>query len=585
MLDQLHLSNFRKFAHFQIHLRAGNILVGPNNAGKSSILDAFRLLEACFRHSKTRNPSLVQIDGGSVFYGYDVPESILPFSLANVTHDYNDDDAVVEFKHANKARAVIRLHPDRATRFYIDNGGGRLTTSSKFRASFPIDLVIVPTLAPLEAEERWVEDRTVRANATTRLASRVLRNIWLRSTDDEFQLFREEVERAWPTIRLKRPELRHSTPLVVEMFYSENRIDREVQWAGFGFQVWMQIQSHIRRGNSHSCLVIDEPDIYLHPDLQRRFLRQIRGKFQQSIMATHAIEIINDADPDEIVSINPSYRSGKRIHSDDDYAALYRYLGSTDNADFARIARARKVIFVEGKDGRLLRRLASRLGLDHLSDPQSVPIVQLGGFSEWRRALNATWAFKTVLDLDIDVFCLFDRDYRCDEEIESFLLKVSTTGAKVRVLDQKEIENYLLVPAVIERTINRRRRHREPEATNLTTEEVSDLICKVSDEFKIKVMSQRIANVLHFTKSQGNSVDQSTVIGQTSAIFEGEWADLKQRLRRVPGKDFLSQLNERLQEAYRISVTEAMLVEQLSRSLIDPGLFDILQALDEFCRD
>src|SRR5215472_1396515 len=150
-----------------------------------------------------------------------------------------------------------------------------------------------------------------------------------------FDSFRAEVERAWPSLTLKKPELRRSTPPIVEMFYSEDRLDREVQWAGFGFQAWLQLQTHLLRGTSGSILIIDEPDIYLHPDLQRRLLRVIRARFAQFVMATHSVEIVNDADPDEILSINPQMRSARRIHTDGEFANLYQLLGSTDNAEFA----------------------------------------------------------------------------------------------------------------------------------------------------------------------------------------------------------------------------------------------------------
>ncbi len=116
-------------------------------------------------------------------------------------------------------------------------------------------------------------------------------------------------------------------------------------------------------------------------------------------MATHSVEIVNDAEPDEIVSVTPELKSGRRIHTEEEFASLYNYLGSTDNADFARIARARRVIFVEGKDGRPLRRLAARCDLRRVADLQSTPIVKLGGFSQWRRAIDAVWAFKNILDL------------------------------------------------------------------------------------------------------------------------------------------------------------------------------------------
>ena len=123
------------------------------------------------------------------------------------------------------------------------------------------------------------------------------------------------------------------------------------------------ILTHLGRGNQSSTVVIDEPDIYLHPDLQRRLLRMVRERFGQFILATHSVEMINDAEPHEVVSVDPSNRSGKRIRTEEEYASLYRYLGSSDNADLARIARSQKVIFVEGKDGRLIRRLAARFGL------------------------------------------------------------------------------------------------------------------------------------------------------------------------------------------------------------------------------
>ncbi len=102
MIESIHLSNFRKFPAFQCRLRKGNIFVGPNNAGKSSVLDAFRLLDACFRYTRSRNPSPVQVEGRfGVFMGYEIPETVLPFSLANVTHNYSEGDAIIEFRHSN----------------------------------------------------------------------------------------------------------------------------------------------------------------------------------------------------------------------------------------------------------------------------------------------------------------------------------------------------------------------------------------------------------------------------------------------------------------------------------------------------
>jgi len=585
VFERIEFTNFRKFQRFSLRLRAGNILVGPNNAGKSSILDAFRALEACLRHARTRNPTVLDISGRGFFDGYEVPESVFPFSLANATYNYSDEDASIEFYQNANSCAVILLNPQRITRFFINNGGARLPTSSRFRGAFPADLIIVPTLSPLEADEPYVQDQTVQRNATTRLASRVLRNIWLRKSNTEFDAFKAEIEAAWPPILIQKPEMRGGYPPIVDMFYQEGpRIDREVQWAGFGFQVWMQILTHLLRGNQHSTLIIDEPDIYLHPDLQHKLLRMVRERFRQFILATHSVEIINDAEPHEIVSVSATSHQGRRIRTEEQYAALYRYLGSSDNADLARIARARKVIFVEGKDGRLLRRLSARMNLERLANPQNVPIIRLGGFSEWRRAVHAVWAFRQILDLEIEAFCVFDRDYRSEEEIKEFLGNVKDENCICRVLDRKEIENYLLEPNALQRAVGRRLRARDRESAELPIAEIERFLDAASADFEVMVMSQQAARCLQYAKEHGSSLDPSTIIASAAGTFTETWRNLPNRLRVAPGKEILSKLNELLQEKHGISLTDAMIAEHLLPEHLGTHFMGILRDMDAFCK-
>ena len=107
MIVRLEITNFRKLTRFGLRLRSGNILVDPNNSGKSSIFfDGFRALEACLRNARTRNPTLIQIPGEGVFDGYEVPDSVLPFSLANSAYNYGDDDAILIFENTRGVSAV-----------------------------------------------------------------------------------------------------------------------------------------------------------------------------------------------------------------------------------------------------------------------------------------------------------------------------------------------------------------------------------------------------------------------------------------------------------------------------------------------
>jgi predicted ATPase len=48
--------------------------------------------------------------------------------------------------------------------------------------------------------------------------------------------------------------------------------ERELFWAGDGMQIWLQILFHAYRQRRVDTLVLDEPDVFLHPDLQRRLI-------------------------------------------------------------------------------------------------------------------------------------------------------------------------------------------------------------------------------------------------------------------------------------------------------------------------
>lgn len=194
MLKSIKLVNFRKFVQFSLSLGPGNVLVGPNNAGKSSILDALRLLDSAMRFTNNKTPENFSISDVGVVCGYRIPASGFSSSLANIAHNYNYSETVLEFQHENGNRGTLNLDPQRSAYFYIEGAPIRMNSGKAFRAAFPVDLVIVPTLAPLEAEEPYVTDETVRRNERTRLASRALRNIWLRRPAAEFEEFKQSVE-------------------------------------------------------------------------------------------------------------------------------------------------------------------------------------------------------------------------------------------------------------------------------------------------------------------------------------------------------------------------------------------------------
>jgi len=74
------------------------------------------------------------------------------------------------------------------------------------------------------------------------------------------------------------------------MFCPEDRIPREIFWAGFGFQVWCQMLTHLIQSSDVALFLIDEPDIYLHSELQRQLLSLLRNLGPDIMIATHSTE-------------------------------------------------------------------------------------------------------------------------------------------------------------------------------------------------------------------------------------------------------------------------------------------------------
>jgi hypothetical protein len=151
------------------------------------------------------------------------------------------------------------------------------------------------------------------------------------------------------------------------MFVSENRIDRELYWAGLGFQIWCQLLTHISRCSESDLLVVDEPEVYLHPEVQRQLLGILREVHPDIVLATHSVEILGEADPSEILLVDKSRQSARRLRDVEGVQQALDNIGSVQNLTLTELARNRRMLFLEGlRDYKIVRRFAGILGLSGL---------------------------------------------------------------------------------------------------------------------------------------------------------------------------------------------------------------------------
>lgn len=580
-ITSIRFFNFKSLRNFVVSLQDMNVLVGPNNSGKSTIISALRILEVALRRAKSKNAEPIQLPNGMHGHGHHLSLSQLSLSLENVATDYNSEDSRIEFRLSNKNRLHLYFPSDGGCTLYWETEGAAVTTAGRFATAFPITVQVVPVLGPLEHKEAYVAEDTVRESLSTHRASRHFRNYW-RYYPEGWQLFADMIEATWPGMKIQRPELEFTSKQLT-MFASEDRIDREIYWSGFGFQIWCQLLTHISRASSTTLLAIDEPEIYLHPDIQRQLLTILRGLDADVLLATHSVEIISEADPAELLLVQKGKQSAQRLRDVEGMQAALHSIGSAHNVALAQLARTKKIVFVEGFDDfRTLRRFAKLLGLNELAAGSDLTAFESGGFSSWERIRSFAWGVKRAIDADIKMFAVYDRDYYCDEEIAHISGELTKELTDAAILGRKEMENYLLNTPVLQRTLDKQLEARNKRlSTNIVaSKSVEQYLLEITEKERIDAQAQYLAKKLAFHK--GSSIDQSTLSKQSMRHFEDRWKVLPTRLGVVPGKTILRSLRDAIQTDLGVNLTDVQIIDEFKLGEVPDDLREVILQLERF---
>jgi len=369
-----------------------NILIGVNNSGKSTILNAFRILNTALRQARSKTPEVIPEYFG-IMVGYNVSIDNSAVSTANIHTDYNDIDTTISFRLSNGNHLRLIFPNDGGCFLIADAQGKKISNTTLFKKEFPVSVGIIPVLGPLEIEEEIRSEETVRRGLMTHRASSQFRNYWYYYRDG-FDKFAKLVMDSWFGMEITRPKKADIYSKKLSMFCYENRIAREIAWAGFGFQIWCQLLTNISLNESSTILIVDEPEIYLHPDLQRHLVTLFRDSGCDILLATHSPEIIGEAEASEIIVIDKADKSATRLHDIEGVQNALSAIGSIHNLKLSKLARTKRILFIEGqKDFSIISKFARRLNFTRLATGDDISIIETGGFSYWERIKNFAWGF------------------------------------------------------------------------------------------------------------------------------------------------------------------------------------------------
>lgn len=578
-IDEIRFRHFKAFPDFVVPLNETNVLVGPNNSGKSTVVGALRALAAGLQTARSRRPDSLRPHQP----GYRVPEEGIPISLENAKTDFDPTgEAHVRFVLSNGNRLALRFPEDGGCLLIPEIDGPPIRDAADFKRSFPVSVAHVPVLGPVEHDEPLVLRATVLRGLTTHRASRQFRSYWWYERE-RFDEFRAMLRRTWRGFDIRPPEVVPAgAETKVVMWCVEDGYPRELYWAGSGFQVWCQLLTHIERAKNASLLVIDEPEIYLHPDLQRQLLSLLRSYGPAVVIATHSTELIAEAEPTDLLLIDKRKAAAKRVANAEGVSAALDAVGSVHNAVFTQIARTHRVVLVEGGDFGLLGKLARKLNLDDLAGRRDFAVVSTNGFPDTRALKVFKDGMAAAIGATIHAAGVFDRDYRSPSEVEAVVADLKETLAVCFVLGRKELENYLLVPTAIQRAVDAALRKRQALGLQVTTPVVRDMLEDVTAEMADDIRNQFVATLIDHPSRKGLATITKTRLANDA--FDQAWASLEGRFGLCPGKRVLSELNRRLQRDAQLSLSTSAIVTAMRATEVPSELRTILRGLDHFRR-
>jgi hypothetical protein len=251
---------------------------------------------------------------------------------------------------------------------------------------------------------------------------------------------------------------------------SSRRPKFDIANAGSGFhQVLLLLSFFYARPSS--VMLLDEPDAHLHFILQGEIFDHLRSVAQRRncklIIATHAEKLLADTEPEQIISFVGAMP--RRLVAPGEKRRLQDALKRLTALDLVQADHVQAVLYVEDEsDFKILREWAEIL--DHparsfLRFPYVVSLLGKGNLDQAKQHFQCL----TLARPELQGACVIDRDSATGE-----LADAVPRGLRLVRWPRYEIENYLLVPALVKRLFQ--------SAEDLFTRQIAERDARMVDE-------------------------------------------------------------------------------------------------------
>ncbi|MCY3736994.1 MAG: AAA family ATPase [Gemmatimonadaceae bacterium] len=514
MILRVTIRNFKRFQEQAFELADSVLLAGPNNAGKSTLLQAV----AFWKFALDR--WLAHREGGRAVErsGVAIPRADITAVPLREMNLLWEDRKVTGPRGMSGARRMIEIlvegqddgetwicgielqyhTPELAYARPLDAKSLDRKSLQMFppHAARQLSIVHVPPLSGIERDEprrdRGMQDLLVGQGRP----GEILRNLLLEIAEGEDGKLWLELQRHIRDlfgIELIKPSYSPAQPYIVcEYREPDHSRPFDLSNAGSGtLQVLLLLGFLYAR--PATVILLDEPDAHQHVILQKQvydLVRRIaRERGGQVIAATHSEVVLDATEPSRVIGL---FREAPRaLDSETERDQLREALKRVTTTDLLLAQEAGAVLYVESETDERMLAEWTRI-LDH---PARLfferPFVHWLGGRSLREAKAHFFAMRSAYPT-LRGLCLLDGDNRDEPDAE-------TTRAGLDVLRWRryEIENYLLQPEAIKRFVDFPLRDSQiddvfwsqvPRGTDLFGEHVSLERVKASTEFLVPLL-------------------------------------------------------------------------------------------------
>jgi hypothetical protein len=430
----------------------------------------------------------------------------------------------------------------------------------------------MPQVTPVQAREGVLSDEYVKSAVSSRLASLHFRN-QIRVLKEVFPRFQASVEETWPGVQIRELLQEGSKPGDALWLQIRNEdFVADVGTMGHGLQMWVQTVWFLVRSGADSTVILDEPDVYMHADLQRKLIRYLRGKHRQLVIATHSIEIMSEVEPSEILVVERKRKKSSFATTLPAVQRVIETIGSAQNIQLARLWTARRALLLEGKDLKILKAFQDALFPGSPVPLDSLPNMSIGGWGGWSYAIGSSLMIKNALGQEVVCYCILDSDYHTAGTIAHRYKQAAEKGVQLHIWERKEIESYLLVSRALHALLARNSRN----GKHLPTEQqIDDKITALAEELRDETFDGLAAELLAETKGlgQGGSNKQAREV-------------LKEKIRVlglrnvVSGKSLISKLAHWTQHEFGMNLNPQLLARELRAAEIPEEVRSLMHAME-----